>query len=265
MLAEVLAALAPRPGGRYVDGTFGAGGYARAILEAAPGTRVWGIDRDPDAVARGRALAEAYPGRLTVLQGRFGDMAELAAEARCPIVLTCGAPPVGAPGAPLRDLGASLRRLIFARPRPSELVLRLGAVALGEGLREPQSGGAARGVLRAPSQRRHGGAVDVGAEPGGMDADAVAEADVSAGADMDGRGGAALHPSRLIALAERCGGDMRRALCEMQVRRRREGELAMRCLDTCRRGRSTDWRRRCRSRSNWCTDYGTSSRCNNAR
>ena len=95
-------------------------------------------------------------------------MAELATEARCPIVLTCGAPPVGAPGAPLRELGASLRRLIFARPRPSELVLRLGAVALGEGLREPLRAGAARGVLRAPSRQLRGGAVDVGAEAGGL-------------------------------------------------------------------------------------------------
>ncbi|HAP10410.1 MAG TPA: 16S rRNA (cytosine(1402)-N(4))-methyltransferase, partial [Afipia sp.] len=38
-------ALAPRDGGIYVDGTFGAGGYSRAILKV-PGTRVIGIDRD---------------------------------------------------------------------------------------------------------------------------------------------------------------------------------------------------------------------------
>jgi 16S rRNA (cytosine1402-N4)-methyltransferase len=76
LLAEVLALLAPRDGGTYVDGTFGAGGYSRAILEAAD-CAVWGIDRDPDAVALGAALADRYKGRLTVIGGRFGDMKAL--------------------------------------------------------------------------------------------------------------------------------------------------------------------------------------------
>jgi 16S rRNA (cytosine1402-N4)-methyltransferase len=76
LLDAVLAALAPRDGGIYVDGTFGAGGYSRAILAAAD-CAVWGIDRDPDAVALGAALADAYRGRLTVIGGRFGDMRAL--------------------------------------------------------------------------------------------------------------------------------------------------------------------------------------------
>jgi len=76
LLDEVLAALAPRDGGIYVDGTFGAGGYSRAILEAAD-CAVWGIDRDPDAIAFGAALADRYRGRLTVIGGRFGDMRAL--------------------------------------------------------------------------------------------------------------------------------------------------------------------------------------------
>lgn len=73
MLAEALADLAPADGETYVDGTFGGGGYARAILEAADCT-VWAIDRDPAAVARGARLADEFGGRLTVLEGRFGDM-----------------------------------------------------------------------------------------------------------------------------------------------------------------------------------------------
>lgn len=77
MMAEVLDGLAPRPGGVYVDGTFGAGGYSRAILEAAPDTRVIGIDRDPDAAPRAAALAADFPGRLTFIAGRFGDMGTL--------------------------------------------------------------------------------------------------------------------------------------------------------------------------------------------
>ena len=77
--AEVVEALAPRAGGLYVDATFGAGGYARALLDAAA-CAVVGIDRDPEAVARGRALA-GYAGRLTVLEGRFGNLAALLAGA----------------------------------------------------------------------------------------------------------------------------------------------------------------------------------------
>ncbi len=73
---EAVAQLAPRDDGVYLDGTFGGGGYARAILEAARCTR-WAIDRDPAAVARGAALAAAFPGRLKILPGRFSDILQL--------------------------------------------------------------------------------------------------------------------------------------------------------------------------------------------
>lgn len=63
MLAEALQYLAPRDGGRYLDATFGGGGYTQAILEAARCT-VFAIDRDPDAIARGAALVERYGARL---------------------------------------------------------------------------------------------------------------------------------------------------------------------------------------------------------
>ncbi|MDE2197762.1 MAG: 16S rRNA (cytosine(1402)-N(4))-methyltransferase RsmH [Rhodospirillales bacterium] len=76
MLREVLGQLAPRDGGIYLDGTFGGGGYAAAILGAARCT-LWAIDRDPAAIARGAALAARYPGRLHLLQGDFGSMLEL--------------------------------------------------------------------------------------------------------------------------------------------------------------------------------------------
>jgi 16S rRNA (cytosine1402-N4)-methyltransferase len=84
MLAEVLAILMP-PGReaattpRFCDATFGGGGYAAAILEAAPRCVLWAIDRDPDAIARGAALAARHPGRLHLIEGRFGDMLDLLA------------------------------------------------------------------------------------------------------------------------------------------------------------------------------------------
>lgn len=79
MAVEVVHALKPRDGATYLDATFGAGGYTRAILEAAECT-VWAIDRDPDAIERGAALANEYPGRLTFVHGRFGDMFELLSD-----------------------------------------------------------------------------------------------------------------------------------------------------------------------------------------
>ena len=77
MLAEVLATLGPQDGATYLDATFGGGGYARAILQAAPGCTVFAIDRDPDAIARGAALAQRFAGRLHLIEGRFGDMLSL--------------------------------------------------------------------------------------------------------------------------------------------------------------------------------------------
>jgi 16S rRNA (cytosine1402-N4)-methyltransferase len=77
LLAEALEVLAPRAGGVYCDGTFGAGGYSRAIL-ATPGARILAIDRDPDAIAAGRAMAAQSDGRLDLAEGRFGDLETIA-------------------------------------------------------------------------------------------------------------------------------------------------------------------------------------------
>jgi 16S rRNA (cytosine1402-N4)-methyltransferase len=88
MLAEVLEALSPRDGAHYVDGTFGGGGYASAILEAAD-CRVLGIDRDPAAIARGQALVERFGGRLTLVQGEFSRMNEFT-QASDGVVLDLG-------------------------------------------------------------------------------------------------------------------------------------------------------------------------------
>ena len=79
LLAEVLDALAIVPGERHVDGTFGAGGYSRAMAEA--GALVFAIDRDPDAIAGGQAVVAASEGRITLVQGDYSRMAALLAEA----------------------------------------------------------------------------------------------------------------------------------------------------------------------------------------
>ena len=79
MTNEVVSGLNPRNGGIYVDGTFGQGGYSRAILDAAA-TRVFGIDRDPAAIDFGAELINEYPSRLTLIQGCFGDITKIMAN-----------------------------------------------------------------------------------------------------------------------------------------------------------------------------------------
>ncbi len=76
LLHEALEALAPRAGGLYVDGTFGAGGYTRALLER--GARVVALDRDPSAVRLGAALVARSGGRLQLVEARFGDLEAVA-------------------------------------------------------------------------------------------------------------------------------------------------------------------------------------------
>lgn len=73
MLREVLVQMDPRAGETYVDGTLGAGGYTRALLEAAP-CHVIAIDRDLEAHQRATVWRDAYGDRLTLVQNAFGNV-----------------------------------------------------------------------------------------------------------------------------------------------------------------------------------------------
>jgi 16S rRNA (cytosine1402-N4)-methyltransferase len=72
LLSEVMEWLDPQANDVIVDGTFGAGGYSREILKS--GSRVIGIDRDPDAIAGGQDLAKEANGRLLLVPGQFSDL-----------------------------------------------------------------------------------------------------------------------------------------------------------------------------------------------
>ena len=92
LVAEVLAALRPRPEGRYVDGTLGGGGHAAAILAASsPGGWLYGCDRDGAAVeAAGRRLA-LFAGRFELRQASFAELADWVPAGSCDgVVLDLG-------------------------------------------------------------------------------------------------------------------------------------------------------------------------------
>jgi 16S rRNA (cytosine1402-N4)-methyltransferase len=88
LLAPLLRAVAP-VSGVWADGTFGAGGYAKGLLEAGA-TRVIGIDRDPAALALARPWAARYGERLTLVLGRFSELDRIAGEPLDGVVLDLG-------------------------------------------------------------------------------------------------------------------------------------------------------------------------------
>jgi 16S rRNA (cytosine1402-N4)-methyltransferase len=79
LLSEVVESLSPHDGEIFIDGTFGAGGYARAVLKAAD-CSVLALDRDPSAIIAGQPLKQEFGDRLTLLESRFSELVEAARE-----------------------------------------------------------------------------------------------------------------------------------------------------------------------------------------
>ena len=121
---EMLAAVAARPGDVVVDGTFGAGGYSRAILAGQPSARVIAFDRDPSVKLLADALAREFPGHFLFLAARFSAMVDMLAGAGIDSV-----------DAIVLDIGVSsmqfdedVRGFSFQRPAPLDMRMS------GEGL-----------------------------------------------------------------------------------------------------------------------------------
>ncbi|SNB56123.1 16S rRNA (cytosine1402-N4)-methyltransferase [Arboricoccus pini] len=167
LLAEVVAAVQPAAGARIVDATFGGGGYARAFLQAAD-CSVIGVDRDPDAVARGRVL-EGQSSSFKMLEGCFGDLPDLLLQAG---LLD---PTVPSIDAIVADLGVSSfqldqaeRGFAFSHEGPldmrmdrhsrtaAELLADIEQAELARILRlygdEPQAGRVSRAILRRQAE-----------------------------------------------------------------------------------------------------------------
>jgi 16S rRNA (cytosine1402-N4)-methyltransferase len=96
---EAVEWLAVKSGGTYLDATFGAGGYSRAILDV-PGTRVLGIDRDRSAIAGGFDLVDRSDGRLTLVEDRFSRLFDI-----------CAAQGISAADGVVMDVGVSSMQL----------------------------------------------------------------------------------------------------------------------------------------------------------
>ena len=90
LLAPVLDTLLNENGGVFIDGTFGAGGYTRAILNAHADNRVIGFDRDPNAVETAQKMVGDYNGRFRFIHDQFGNMARHVTEQVDGIVLDIG-------------------------------------------------------------------------------------------------------------------------------------------------------------------------------
>jgi 16S rRNA (cytosine1402-N4)-methyltransferase len=166
LLEEVVVALAPRDDATYIDGTFGAGGYSAALLDAAR-CRVLGVDRDPEALRRGAALATRHGGRLTLIEGQFGDMERL--------VRTASVEPIAGValdlGVSSLQLDAAERGFSFRLDGPldmrmgrdgasaAELVAQLGEDELAELIRALGEERFARRVARAIAAARRRGPI----------------------------------------------------------------------------------------------------------
>jgi 16S rRNA (cytosine1402-N4)-methyltransferase len=156
LLREVIAALEPSRGGVYLDGTFGAGGYTRALLDGGA-DRVIAVDRDPQALAAGRGWAGRYEDRLSLVEGRFSELDAIAQAAGAPaldgVALDIGVSSMQLDQAErgfsfLRD-GPLDMRMGGDGPSASDLVAELGEAALADVLFHYGEERAARRIARA--------------------------------------------------------------------------------------------------------------------
>jgi 16S rRNA (cytosine1402-N4)-methyltransferase len=154
LLAPILRTVAPVTG-VWLDGTFGAGGYARALLEAGA-ARVIGVDRDPEALARAAAWAGEFGDRLLLREGRFGELDRIAAEAGTAldgVVLDIGVSSMqldeAARGFSFQKDGPLDMRMSQAGPSAADLVNRLPEARLADILYQLGEERAARRIARA--------------------------------------------------------------------------------------------------------------------
>ena len=157
---EIVEALAPKDGGVYVDATFGGGGYARAILDAADCV-VYGFDRDPTAIDRAQGWAADYGGRLKLINRPFSEMEEGLAEHDVlqvdGVVFDLGVSSMQLDEAPrgfsFRHEGPLSMRMDGGRPDAADVIATASAAELAAIFKaygeEKKAGPIARAIVRA--------------------------------------------------------------------------------------------------------------------
>jgi len=159
LLHEVLDKLAPGPGHTIIDGTFGAGGYARAVLET--GADVVALDRDPHAIAAGQPMVDEFGGRLRLVESVFSDLDRAVEQPVDGVVLDIGVSSMqldeAERGFSIRAEGPLDMRMAATGPTAAEIVnsFKVGDLAriigfLGE---ERQAGRVARMIERRRAER----------------------------------------------------------------------------------------------------------------
>lgn len=151
LIGAILERVAPVRG-VWLDGTFGAGGYASALLEAGA-ARVIGVDRDPGALAAPAPWAQAYGARLDLRAGRFGDLDRIAGVPLDGVVLDIGVSSMqidqAARGFSFQKDGPLDMRMEQAGPSAADLVNRAPEALLADILYQFGEERAARRIARA--------------------------------------------------------------------------------------------------------------------
>jgi 16S rRNA (cytosine1402-N4)-methyltransferase len=224
LLQEAVDAVAPKAGETIVDATFGGGGYTRALLEAAD-CKVIALDRDPDAVARGRAFARLTPWRFEMREGRFGDLETLVPEPVDAVALDLG---VSSFQLDEPERGFSFRfdaaldmRMSRQGPSAADAVARLSEEALADAIWALGEEPASRRIARALVEARREEPI---ASTGRL-ATVVEKA-------LGGRQGARTHPATRTFQALRMLvndelGELARALAAAETRLKPEGRLVV--------------------------------------
>lgn len=185
LLAEIVEALAPVAGGRFVDGTFGAGGYSRALMAA--GARVCAIDRDPQAATFAAPLAEDYSEQFQFVAGKFSELDSLCAGAADGVALDLGVSSMqletAGRGFSFRRQGPLDMRMGATGPTAGDLVNGASEKALAELFAKLGEERRARAVARAIVAAREKAPIATTTELAGIVAKAVG-----------GRGGP-IHPA----------------------------------------------------------------------
>lgn len=175
MLREVLAALAPRKGGVYVDATAGDGGYTRAILNAAD-CKVYAFDRDPSAIERARSWAKEFTGRLVLINRPFAEMREALAEEGVEtvdgVVFDLGVSSMqldeGARGFSFRHDGPLSMRMDGGKPDATDVIAQADAPDLAAIFRRYGEENRANAIARAVVREREKAPIETTAQLAGI-------------------------------------------------------------------------------------------------